>query len=65
MASDSAATDQLELLPRCPNCHGKGKNRFGICAYCNGTGHATSRRKSSQLAELPGESWADIFKGAA
>jgi DnaJ-class molecular chaperone len=23
---------------KCPNCHGTGTTRFGICAYCKGTG---------------------------
>jgi DnaJ-class molecular chaperone len=22
----------------CPNCHGTGLTRFGVCTYCNGTG---------------------------
>jgi DnaJ-class molecular chaperone len=22
----------------CPNCHGTGTTRFGICTYCKGTG---------------------------
>jgi hypothetical protein len=22
----------------CPNCHGTGVTRFGVCTYCNGTG---------------------------
>jgi hypothetical protein len=24
--------------PVCPNCHGTGVTRFGVCTYCNGTG---------------------------
>jgi DnaJ-class molecular chaperone len=22
----------------CPNCHGTGLTRFGVCTYCNGSG---------------------------
>jgi DnaJ-class molecular chaperone len=52
--------DHLEFVPTCPNCHGTGTTRFGVCAYCKGSGNG---RPSKQIVDpLPGSTFEDIFK---
>jgi hypothetical protein len=36
--SFSAARHAPTAAKKCPNCHGSGNTRFGVCAYCKGTG---------------------------
>jgi DnaJ-class molecular chaperone len=34
IARDASA----QRKPVCPNCHGAGVTRFGVCTYCKGSG---------------------------
>jgi DnaJ-class molecular chaperone len=38
---------RVRANPVCPNCHGTGLTRFGVCTYCNGV-TAKSKAKSEQ-----------------